>query len=781
MGLPEVNHIWEMRYNRTVSELTVSEVISPTYPRNGYQAVGVPPVLGWLPVSVSGQPAYNYHVQISRDPNFAVIVDEAYPQFVNYVPWQGQTSDMPAATYWWRVRAESSPSVELTPWSETRRFDLSLDLLMGNPYDWPAPARPSSIFSDTARFDSSLSRVAVSAQTTADSYRLNELHVMLDRSISSNLSWVFAFDVEPNPSEPVRYAIYVDNNHIAAAQPCAELGTGEADAGATSDPLNQNIVTTPLYAPEYVLYVTWDGSSPTVNYHRWNGVQWNPTCAWGPPLDIRSILGDAWYDWEHQVIQILVPYTALAGADDDFTGSLALALLSTSTTSGDGIHSSIPPQGLLPNSTPSTIDNPVFVSDMLQPLYPFDMPLSNPQVHYDMPPLRWRMPIFDSVDGYQVQVARDERFSQVIETWESYESQYWSYFALIPATFQSAIANADNESYYWRVRIRHERTDSNINSYDYGPWSPPQRFKLDSRMVGNPRLSTGSDVFMTPTFEWDRVEGAASYRLQVDDDALFGSPLIDVGIDGASYTPQETSTRDALSSDVQYYWRVAMRRADNVLGAWTPTMPLDKNSLAPTPLSPLTGAPAALQEQPTFAWTAVLTPALTPRLAAPLYQLQVDNAEDFKSPEIDIATTATSYTPIKGKSLPDGKWYWRVAIYEATGRPGPYSAPQTFYKQYPLLTPLEPANGGTTERIPRFSWLSAPGAAYYILEVAQDTGFQKPAKYTTANTSYTPTAAGKNGVNYWRVRMVDHDGNEGPILAYQFNLGRFCYLPFVKK
>ena len=120
-------------------------------------------------------------------------------------------------------------------------------------------------------------------------------------------------------------------------------------------------------------------------------------------------------------------------------------------------------------------------------------------------------------------------------------------------------------------------------------------------MVGNPRLSTGSDVFMTPTFEWDRVEGAASYRLQVDDDSLFGSPLIDLGIDGTSYTPQETSTTSALSSHIPYYWRVAIRRTDNVLGAWTPAMLLDKNAVAPVPLSPLTSdPPVVLTETPTF-------------------------------------------------------------------------------------------------------------------------------------------------------------------------------------
>jgi hypothetical protein len=787
---------WEMRYDRTVSELNPSSTISPIYPRNGYQAVASPPVLGWLPVLVNGtQDASNYHVQVSRTPDFTDIVDEAYPRFVNYVPWQGRNTDMPPGVYWWRVRAEGSPGVAVGDWSEVRNFALSLDLLTGNQYDFrPAPYRvppdsPNSLLTNYAQYSPALTHVASSAGSTGDEFALDRLHVLIDRTyviteanLVRNFNWAFAFNINPIPGKAVRYGIYVDNNHFALAKTCANLAPGEPDAGSTGDPIGQGVTSLPLYAPEYVIYVEWDGSTiSAVNYYRWNGVKWNPTCQWAPPAELKSIGGWYWYDPATSAIQLLVPYTSLGGADDDFSGSLAVTLFSTGATPSDVVRSSIPAQGGLPGSPANHIDNPIFLSDMLEPLYPFDMPLSNPLVHQDMPPLRWRMPIFDSVDGYQVQLARDERFSQIIETWESYETLTSSFFALLPATFQSTSAIADNESYYWRVRIRHERRDLS-GSYDYGPWSQPQRFKLDSRMVGNPRLSTGSDVFMTPTFEWDRVEGAASYRLQVDDDSLFGSPLIDIGIDGTSYTPQETSTASALSSHIPYFWRVAIRRSDKVLGAWTPAMLLDKNAVAPVPLSPLTSNPPnVLTETPTFAWSAVLVPAAMPRLAAPMYQLQVDNNADFKSPEIDIATTATSHTPIKGKSLADGIWYWRVAMYEATGQPGPYSPVQTIYKQYPLLTPVEPVSGGNTGQAPRFTWLPAPGAAHYILEIAQDSGFQRPSEYTTTNTSYTPVEGRKSGVYFWRVKMVDHDGKQGPILPFRFNLGRATYLPYITR
>ena len=122
-----------------------------------------------------------------------------------------------------------------------------------------------------------------------------------------------------------------------------------------------------------------------------------------------------------------------------------------------------------------------------------------------------------------------------------------------------------------------------------------------------------------------------------------------------------------------------------------------------------------------------------------------------------------------------------MAIYEATGKPGPFSPTQVFNKQYPLITPIEPISGAPTGKTPRFAWQPAPGAAYYVLEVAQERSFQKPDEYKTANTTFTPPAAGKHGVNYWRVWMVDHDGKEGPIVAYEFNLGRNCYLPLITK
>ena len=164
----------------------------------------------------------------------------------------------------------------------------------------------------------------------------------------------------------------------------------------------------------------------------------------------------------------------------------------------------------------------------------------------------------------------------------------------------------------------------------------------------------GLPAWTTPTFLWERVDGAAGYRLQVDDDSNFSTPLINKNVDAISYTPT------TVFGDGTYYWRVAMRRSDTVFGHWTPTMSFVKSSRPPQVLKP---APDEIvNEQPSFIWTAVLTPTVTPRLAAPRYRLQISSDPNFSANLKTIDTDSASYTLKKAESLADGYWYWRVAV-----------------------------------------------------------------------------------------------------------------------
>ncbi len=643
--------VWRMRYDAGVQELAWTppsgDGPSIIYPRDAFEAVDAP-VLGWQPVNG----AANYRVQVSRNQDFTVVVDEARPQFVNYVPWQGRLEAMPFGAYWWRVQAESAQGVALGGWSQPRRFHLSVDLLTGNPIDMvPVPCAdlkpdeveippctrvdtPTTIISTTQNYLPAWTFIAASPGDSGNEYDVGNLHVMTDRYYDGNHYWAIAFEAAAAIGGSVKYGIYIDVDHVE-------------NSGAAADPLGKPISTDGLFRPEYVIYVHRAGNtvaSSDVSYFQWNGSSWDPV------QSLASLGGVAWYEDATHGIQILVPYTSID--PDDSSGSMALAVFSTDVAGG-GLVDSVPPQGGL-------IDNPAFVSDMLAPLYPFDTPLSNPRVLYDMPPLRWRTPIFDSIDGYQVEVARDAQFTDIVETWETYETRTSPFFELLPATFQSGNAFEDNESYYWHVRLRHERFDPiKPDFYDYGPWSPPFRFKLDSRRVANAKLSTAPDAFMTPSFEWDRVDGAAGYTIQIDDDANFSSPLVNQATDATSFTPDEKFGTQALIYGAQYFWRVAMRRSDQVVGHWTDAMTFAKTSLYPTPLVPLTGQ--TVTGQPTFQWTTILTPTVTPRLAVPRYRLQVDDDPNFGSPLVNVISESSTYTPPKARVLlmEPGTGEWR--------------------------------------------------------------------------------------------------------------------------
>lgn len=742
-----VDHIWVTRIDRTVTQLPYASTITPIYPRDAFESVFSPPTLGWLPIAGVA----NYHVQISRDPNFNTIIDEAYPQFLNYAPWQGRRTTMPFGTYWWRVRAESAPDMALGNWSETRHFNLSVGVMTGNTNDVVPPKYGSSLLSNQSGapfYNPTMTYLASSTPTTATlapGYDLGDLHVMANRvdlksatypNVSSSFNWLFAFSTDGALSPAVKYGIYIDSDHIA-------------NSGASIDPLGKAITVDTLYWPDYVIYVTPNASgAPIITPNDVILYSLLPnTQSWDAGKSLTSIGGDAWYATDGtQAIQLQIPYGAIGAHAEDFIGSLAVTVFSTNAADTSGVVDTIPPQGAI-------LNQPAFLSSMVMPLYPFDTPLTNPIIHYGMPPLRWRMPYHYSVDGYQIQIARDAKFTQVVETWEQYEQKTNPLYALVANTFQSNNAYGDNESYYWRVRVRYEKYDN--TQYDYGAWSPAMRFKLDSYLVGNPRLSTGAIANITPTFQWDRVEGASTYKIQIDSDVNFSKPLERV-LSGTSYTPV-----DPLK-DGTYYWRVAIMRSKDVTGRWTSTMSFVKQSLSPVPVAPVNGI--IINAQPTFIWTAILTPTTTPIIASALYQLQLSKDPNFGSPT-SYTTAATAITLSDDSTLSDGTWYWRVAAIDSKGNIGAYSPVQQFYKEYLAPKLLQPSQNSVISGITSFEWAAVPGAAYYGLEVDDDPLFNSALKVETDNTKYTPIVALPAKEYYWRVRIYDYKRNPGPFVT----------------
>ncbi len=104
---------------------------------------------------------------------------------------------------------------------------------------------------------------------------------------------------------------------------------------------------------------------------------------------------------------------------------------------------------------------------------------------------------------------------------------------------------------------------------------------------------------------------------------------------------------------------------------------------------------------------------------------------------------------------------WRVSMaLLAMALVLPFSRPVLALDAPSLLTPADGATIQPSEdtplAIPEFTWQEVEGATTYRIEFCQDSGFGDTRfSYTTANTSYTPTASSKfpDGIWYWRVKV----------------------------
>ena len=90
----------------------------------------------------------------------------------------------------------------------------------------------------------------------------------------------------------------------------------------------------------------------------------------------------------------------------------------------------------------------------------------------------------------------------------------------------------------------------------------------------------------------------------------------------------------------------------------------------PAKVSPADGA-STNDNTPTFIWNLA-----TDNIA--VYEIWVDNDNDFLSPEILDNTINTEYTPVAENALPDDNYSWRVRAWNQAGNPGLFEPAWTF-------------------------------------------------------------------------------------------------------
>ncbi|MFX0066482.1 MAG: SH3 domain-containing protein, partial [Candidatus Hermodarchaeota archaeon] len=187
----------------------------------------------------------------------------------------------------------------------------------------------------------------------------------------------------------------------------------------------------------------------------------------------------------------------------------------------------------------------------------------------------------------------------------------------------------------------------------------------------------------------------------------------------SDYVPsgtQVTLTRYGLI-DEDYHWQYRAKDANGATCGWVEfgvagniDFSVDTTPPGvPTLVSPSDGA-LTNDNTPYLDWNSV-TDVST-------YQVQVDDASSFSSPQVDTTTTNTYYTT---PALSDNMYYWRIRAQDAAGNWGAWSSVWSFTIDTtgPLApTLVSPSDGVTTnDNTPLLDWNAVSGATLYQVQV----------------------------------------------------------------
>lgn len=260
-----------------------------------------------------------------------------------------------------------------------------------------------------------------------------------------------------------------------------------------------------------------------------------------------------------------------------------------------------------------------------------------------------------------------------------------------------------------------------------------------------------------PALGWQSVIGAASYHLQVADNAEFSPNLVDAtGLTATSFTPASALPEGTI------YWRVRSLDASGQPGAFSAsdTFVIDTTAAGIPVLVPVTPDPAN-NPQPTLAWSAVI--------GASSYRVQVAGTPGFTDPFLDATVATLAYQP--ASDLPEGSIYWRAASLDAAGNQSAFSGADLFTLDTtppPAITGLTAHRQGAAVHL---AWqpLAGPPSDFARFRIYRaEAPFTNVTGITLLNESLTSAAAvsfqdvtASPGVAYWyAVTAVDTAENE---------------------
>lgn len=176
--------------------------------------------------------------------------------------------------------------------------------------------------------------------------------------------------------------------------------------------------------------------------------------------------------------------------------------------------------------------------------------------------------------------------------------------------------------------------------------------------------------------------------------------------------------------------------------------------------------------------SAVLEHALVFEWAEPqnaaAYHFQLAEDERFTTLVFDLPKYAKpNLTP--DRTLEPGRYFWRVATLDTTGRVGPFSDPQLFRLQ---ATPKLQAPEVTADAM-TFRWSAGLPGQQYQFQLAKDFQFEMVIVDQRVSEPQLTISRPESGFLYLRMRTIDVDGYVGPYSpAQRIDVPPATYWPF---
>jgi hypothetical protein len=341
--------------------------------------------------------------------------------------------------------------------------------------------------------------------------------------------------------------------------------------------------------------------------------------------------------------------------------------------------------------------------------------------------------------------------------------------------------------YFWRVKA--------LNQIGWGLFSSAWNFTTIPPIPSAPLLTspaTGSlDISLSPTLDWGDVTYAASYRLQISTDSLFGITLWDTT--GITIS-QANVPSGKLTTLTKYYWRV---NAANIAGTGIWSLVWNFTTIPNAPNVPVLSQPAnGSTNQPiniTFKWYKSIETleSQTPKVKSETSK-EKRLTSDFSPFTIskywfEYSTDSTFLTGVaRDTSLVDTikavsglnnitKYYWRVKAKNQIGW-GNFCSTWNFttivpIPSSPVLT--SPATGSIDISLtPLLDWGDVTYASSYRLQISTDSLFGTTLWDTTGITiSQVNIPSGKLSTltkYYWRVNASNIAGTGLWSLVWNF-------------